>query len=146
MHTWEPYVSELKLYYGAQSIFDRSQTPGLILDVLFANGDFLDSRPADMKKFIAAWLKGAEWWLANRKEGDAYLESELLLLPGALSLKGIKLFTLQDNITAFRNQGGIQSIYVSAKTYQDFFASKQVFHNLPSSPKDLVSGEYIPQP
>lgn len=146
VHTWEPYVSEINLYYGTQTIFDSSQTPGLIIDALFANGEFLKSRPDDMKKFIGAWLKGAKWWLENREEGDAYLEGELLLLPGALSLKGIKLFTLRDNIQAFSQLNLAHSIYSSAKTYRNFFAAKQAFHNLPSAPQDIVTGDYIPQP
>lgn len=145
VHTWEPYASELNLYYGSQTIFDSSQTPGLIIDTLFAHDDFLNSRPQDMKKFIAAWLKGAKWWLENRAEGDAYLESELLLLPGALSLKGIKLFTLAENIAAFSQQTDTQSVYETAKIYRDFFASKQAFKTLPLSAQDLVTGKYIPQ-
>jgi len=144
VHTWEPYVSELKLYYGTTSIFDSSQTPGLIIDALFANGSFLQARPKDMKKFISGWLKGAAWWLANRKEGDEYLEGKLLLLPGTLSLKGIKLFTLKDNINAFQDQEGSRSIYHSANIYREFFAYKQAFGQIPHSASDIVTGEYLP--
>lgn len=146
VHTWEPYVTEIKTYFGAQVIFDSSQTPGLIPDALLANGQFIQQHPVALKKFISAWLKAASWWLENRVLGDRIIENKLLLLPGTLSLKGIKLYTAKENRATFKQQSGKKSVYEVTQMYRDFFHSKKTFTRLPSTPRDIVTDEYLPQP
>ena len=146
VHTWEPYVTEIKTYFGAQVIFDSSQTPGLIPDALLANGQFIQNHAPELKRFIAAWLKAAKWWLNNRAQGDRIIEDKLLLLPGTLSLKGIKLYTATENQRAFSQQQGGQSLYDITQMYRDYFHSKKAFEHLPKRPQGIITGEYLPQP
>jgi len=145
VHTWEPYVSDISQYFGADVIFDSSQTPGLIPDALLANGQFLKQQPEALKRFIAAWFKGVDWWQKNRALGDQIIEQELLMIPGSLSLKGTKLFTLKDNQRAFSAQGNMQSINFVTEIYLNFFKEKQAFKTLPNGANQLVTGQYLPQ-
>lgn len=144
VHTWEPYVSQIVTYFGADIVFDSSQTPGLIPDALLATGQFIQQHPEELKQFIAAWLKAASWWKANRKEGDRIIEDKLLLLPGTLSLKGVKLYTAQDNQKAFSIQEGKRSIYQVVDTYKDFFKQKNTFQRLPETSGDILSRDFLP--
>ena len=144
VHTWEPYVSDISNYYGAEVIFDSSQTPGLIPDALLANAKFIKENPVALKKFIAAWFKGVEWWQENRAIGDQLIEQELLLIPGSLSLKGTKLYTLKDNHMAFTDQDSMKSIKYVAQIYLDFFKSKDKFKRFPNSVNDLVTSRFLP--
>ena len=145
VHTWEPYVSEIKTYFGAQVVFDSSQTPGLIPDALLANGAFIQNHPDKLKEFIAAWLTAASWWLDNRTKGDRIIENKLLLLPGTLSLQGIKLYTAKDNHFAFSQKKGGQSLYNTTQMYRDYFHAKKAFERLPQKPQDIITGEYLPK-
>lgn len=145
VHTWEPYVTEIKTYFGAQVIFDSSQTPGLIPDALLANGQFIKNHGPQLKGFITAWLKASQWWLSNREKGDEIIEDKLLLLPGTLSLKGIKLYTLKENLKAFSQEKDENSLYHTAQMYRDYFYSKQAFERLPHKPQDIMTGEFLPQ-
>lgn len=145
VHTWEPYVTDISKYYGAEVVFDSSETPGLIPDALLANGQFIKQKPKALKAFITAWLKGTKWWQENRALGDQMIEQALFLIPGTLSLKGIKLYSLEDNQLAFTARENMKSIHYVADIYLQFFKSKGEFTKLPSSAEDLVAGRFLPQ-
>ena len=145
VHTWEPYVSDISNYYGADILFDSSETPGLIPDALLANGQFIKQKPEAIKKFIVAWFKGVDWWKENRALGDQIIEQELLLIPGSLSLRGTKLYSLKDNQLAFSAQDSMKSIQYVANIYLDFFKSKKKFQRLPARADDIVTGRFLPR-
>ncbi len=144
VHTWEPYVTQIVTYYGADIVFDSSQTPGLILDALLANGQFIRQHPQAIKKFIGAWLKAASWWQENRQAGDRIIADKLLLLPDTLSLRGVKLYTAQENKRVFSDETGTQSIHRVVDTYRDFFHQKQSFKRLPAQSGDIVTRAFLP--
>ncbi|GAA6134782.1 hypothetical protein NBRC116188_15720 [Oceaniserpentilla sp. 4NH20-0058] len=145
VHTWEPYVSDITKYYGAQVVFDSGETPNLIPDALLANGQFIKHHPEALKKFVSAWFKGVQWWQDNRALGDQIIEQNLLLIPGSLSLKGIKLYSLKDNQIAFSSQSGMKSINFVADKYLDFFKAKQTFSQLPNEASDIITGRFLPR-
>lgn len=145
VHTWEPYVTDIEKYFGADIVFDSSQTPGLIPDALLANGQFIKKHPKAIQGFISAWLKGVDWWKSNRALGDQMIEQELFLIPGTLSLKGTKLYDLDDNVMAFTQIDNMKSLYYVADVYLKFFKDKNEFQNMPDSASDLITGRFLPK-
>ncbi len=122
-HTWEPYVSEAAYYHQAQVVFSSAQTPGLIPDAVVFNGQLL-ANPEAARAFIAVWLEAAEWWLHNRQAGNEIAEGELLQMPNTVKLDGIRLFDAAANRAAFARGETMQSLYVAANKYLDYFKAK----------------------
>lgn len=126
VHTWEPYVTEAVAFNYGDILFDSSKTPGLIPDAILANSQSIHEKRTQLKSFTRAWFKAVEWWQQNRKKGDSIIESELLLMPGTIDLKNIRLYTQEDNHRAFDSAKSDASIYPTAQLYIDFFQSKGV--------------------
>ncbi|MGH8472540.1 MAG: ABC transporter substrate-binding protein, partial [Gammaproteobacteria bacterium] len=54
-------------------------------------------------------------------QGNALVASVLHVAPSTISLKGIRLTTLQDNIQLFKGGETTRSTYYTAQLYVDFF-------------------------
>jgi NitT/TauT family transport system substrate-binding protein len=55
--TWKPQLSELQAMPTAQAVFDSSQIPGEIIDLLVVNSDTLKSNPNFAKALTGAWYE-----------------------------------------------------------------------------------------
>lgn len=143
-HTWEPYVSEIKSFNKGSVIFDSSQTPGLIPDALLANGQFIKHNPKKLQLFISVWLEAAQWWLDNSQKGNEIIESELVMMPNSVSLKGVKLYNKQANIRAFKTGENMSSLHHVTKLYIKFFESKGTIQPA-LKPTDIIDGRFLPQ-
>jgi NitT/TauT family transport system substrate-binding protein len=143
-HTWEPYVSEILSFNKGTVVFDSSQTPGLIPDALLANGPFIKNNPEQLKLFIKAWLEAAQWWLENPAQGNALIESELVMMPDSVSLKGVKLYDKHANLKAFKAGQGMDSIFHVTQMYIDFFTAKGIV-KAGLKPEDIIDGQFLPE-
>lgn len=143
-HTWEPYVTEIKSFNKGSVIFDSSQTPGLIPDALLANDLFIKNKPKELKLFIKVWLDAAQWWLDNSEKGNEIIESELVMMPNSVSLKGVKLYNKKANIQAFKTRKDMTSLHHVTGLYIDFFENKGT---IPSGlkPHNIIDGQFLPQ-
>lgn len=55
---YEPYLSQAEgQRAGSKVVVSSAQTPGLIVDLIFARDDVVASRPNDIKQLIAGWRK-----------------------------------------------------------------------------------------
>ncbi|MCU0545363.1 MAG: ABC transporter substrate-binding protein [Oscillatoriaceae cyanobacterium Prado104] len=118
--TWEPYVSGA-VKSGARVLFSSAQTPGLIPDVVAFQSSVLRDRPEDIKAFVRAWFQAADYWKAHPAEGNAIIAKLLNVGADTISLEGINLFSLSDNLKAFTPGTDTKSIYYTARLYADFF-------------------------
>jgi NitT/TauT family transport system substrate-binding protein len=118
--TWEPYVSQA-VKTGARVLFSSVQTPGLIPDVVAFQSSVLRDRPSDIKAFVRGWFQAVDYWKANPSEGNAIIAKSLKVKPDTISLKGVKLFSLSDNIQAFAPGTTTKSLYHTTQLYLDFF-------------------------
>lgn len=118
--TWEPYVSQA-VKAGARVLFSSAQTPGLIPDVVAFQSSVLRDRPDDIKAFVRAWFQAADYWKAHPGEGSAIIAKSLNVGADTISLEGLNLFSLSDNLKAFTPGTDTKSIYYTARLYADFF-------------------------
>jgi NitT/TauT family transport system substrate-binding protein len=65
--TWNPLLSEVAAFPGAAKLFDSSQIPGEIIDLMVVNTETLDANPAFGKALVGAWYET----LAIMRAGDA---------------------------------------------------------------------------
>lgn len=93
-HTWEPFVTQ------AQNEGERAQA---------------------LSAFVKGWFKAVDYWKAHPDQGNTLAARALNVGPNTISLEGIRLTTLQDNIQLFKAGETTRSTYYTARLYVDFF-------------------------
>jgi NitT/TauT family transport system substrate-binding protein len=141
--TWEPYVSQA-VKSGAKVLFTSKQMPGLIADVIVFQGNVLRDRPQDVKAFIRAWFQAQNYWKANPEESKAIIAKTLNIKPETISIDGIQLSTLQDNLKAFTPGSTTESLYHTAKLYADFYTRTGGLNAAPDIQK-LIDPSFVQQ-
>ncbi len=71
MVTWNPMVAEIVTLPGATSVFDSSQIPGEIIDLMVANTQVLADNPDFGKALAGIWYETAAVMVADTPEGAA---------------------------------------------------------------------------
>jgi NitT/TauT family transport system substrate-binding protein len=71
MVTWNPMVSEIVALPGATSVFDSSQIPGEIIDMMVANSGVLADNPNFGKALAGIWYDTMAVMVADTPEGAA---------------------------------------------------------------------------
>ena len=72
--TWNPLVSEIVAMPGAHKVFDSSQIPGEIIDMMVVNTETLKDNPALGKALVGAWYETMSLMLSGTPEGQAAKE------------------------------------------------------------------------
>jgi len=75
MVTWNPMVAEIVALPGAHKVFDSSQIPGEIIDLMVANSDVLKDNPNFGKALAGIWYETAALMTADNAEGKAAREA-----------------------------------------------------------------------
>jgi NitT/TauT family transport system substrate-binding protein len=73
--TWNPMVSEIAANPDAHKVFDSTQIPGEIMDLLAVNTQVLKDNPALGKALVGIWYETVALMLSNTPEGKAAKES-----------------------------------------------------------------------
>lgn len=74
--TFEPVRSRL-LQQGARQLFDSSQIPQEIVDVLIVRRDVLDTKRYHVKKLLSAWFQALDYLQANQSEAIKRMTARL---------------------------------------------------------------------
>ena len=69
--TWNPLLAEVAAYPGATKLFDSSQIPGEIIDMLVVSTDVLDANPDFGKALVGAWYETMAIMSADDEAGIA---------------------------------------------------------------------------
>ena len=72
--TWNPLVAEIVAMPGAKKVFDSSQIPGEIIDLMVVNTDTLKDNPALGKALAGAWYEVMALMMSGTPEGQAAKE------------------------------------------------------------------------
>jgi NitT/TauT family transport system substrate-binding protein len=130
-HTWQPYAGRATAA-GAVPVFTSADTPGLILDVVLTTRAALQREPAAMRGFMRAWFEAERAWRADPAAGHAIAADALGLDVAAVSLDGIKLYSLHDNRQTMT--GGADAPLASLiDRYADFFVRNGSLSTPPSA-------------
>ena len=73
--TWNPLLSEITAQKGANKVFDSSQIPGEIMDLMVVNTETLKANPKLGKALAGAWYEIMSVMSAKDKAGIAARES-----------------------------------------------------------------------
>lgn len=96
--TFEPNISKLRSK-GAKILFDSSQMPGQIIDVLVVHKSTISSHPNALRQLLAGYFKAREYFSDNPKKSAEIMSPRLQVTSDkVLALfQGIKLPTLTEN-------------------------------------------------
>jgi NitT/TauT family transport system substrate-binding protein len=120
--TWEPYLSEAAEQASGRVLFDSSEIPGLIPDILVFHEEFIQNRPEDVQAYVNVWHKTTEFMKENPDEafgiiagiyGRPVEDVETLA-------QGVKILDSRDNQTAFSYAAGFESLHGTARRINDF--------------------------
>lgn len=140
--TFEPFKSQLASL-GARKIFDSSQIPNEIIDVLVVRSEFAEENPEALKAVVKGWLAGAE--LLNRRDATAISEvaKRLELSPDELrvALQELKLPSLDEN-RAFLAESGGEVEKAAGKLIPMLEHRNKA--KIAVKPSELISSDFLP--
>ncbi len=71
--TWNPLLSEIAQFPGATPLFDSSQIPGEIIDMMVVNTEVLEANPDFGRALVGAWYETMALMAAGDEEAIAAL-------------------------------------------------------------------------
>ena len=103
-----PPNSEKARSYGAKTIFDSSEIPGQILDVLAVSPSVYASRKQDVSEIISGWFAAQQYVKDNPSEAVAQMASNQNLTPKKLTdvLKGLAFHVTEKEQRELLSAGG----------------------------------------
>lgn len=105
--TFEPYRSRL-LAAGARVLFDSSDTPGEVLDLLIVRKEVVDERLALLQRLVDGWFEAREHLLRNPQAAAEKMARREETSPEAFleSLKGLQIPSREQNQSVFGRSNG----------------------------------------
>lgn len=144
--TWEPWLSKAQAGGGAHVIFSSKQAPNAILDVLAVSQKTLTGRPADVRAFVAACAKGADYAHAHPDEAAQtaakYFGSSLKDAKDMLTK--VKIYGAADNKTLMGTTAAPGPAVQTVGQIARFFAAQKILPSAPDTSKSFTP-EYLPQ-
>jgi NitT/TauT family transport system substrate-binding protein len=129
---WQPNSGQaLKLVPGSKPVFTSANVPGLIYDMLCVSNESLATRRADWLKVTQVWFRIADYMAdpANKEEMLKILSARAGITPAEYEpfLAGTHIMGLKENLKVFEEAAGLESVYGSNVTANDFNVKNKVY-------------------
>lgn len=113
--TFEPVRSRL-LSKGGQILFDSSQIPGEIVDVLVVSENYMAQHPQQIKGLVEQWFKAVTYLQSNPKQAVKYIGKRLKLEPEAVlgSFQGLHFPQRSENRQLLLGENGAPALLENA--------------------------------
>ncbi|AZN38912.1 ABC transporter substrate-binding protein [Paenibacillus albus] len=119
---WEPFQTKAVKEGKGKVLFSSKETPGLIPDLLVFRDEVVKNRPDDIQKIVDAWFDALDYFKTHQDEAIKLMAEKAETTPEdfKLGLESIKLFTKEDNVTAFGKRDEYTSLPYTAEKTADF--------------------------
>ncbi len=114
--TWNPMVMEIMKTPGVTNIFDSSQIPGEVLDMMMVNKKVLDSNPGLAKALSGAWFEVMSIMSKRGAQSDHALD-EMAKAGGS-------------SLTEYKAQLKTTAMFYSAKDAVDYMSGEEIKTNM----------------
>jgi len=133
--TFEPSVSRLLAREGAHRLFDSSQLPGEIMNVLLVREEVLQERPEQVEHLVQGWFQALRYLKEHPNEAVARMSPRLDTSPAQLAsaLEGVRQPTLEENLSLLEKSTAVQV----ANRLQRFMLSEGLLRE-PIRPEELM--------
>jgi NitT/TauT family transport system substrate-binding protein len=143
-HTWEPYTT-IATDLGQHIIFSSAETPGLLPDIFTVRLEVIQSRPDDIRNFVAAWLEATDWWLNNPTQGSQIIANRIGADPVDISFEGLKMSTAADNDSAFSDYPGVNPTSIHYVFRQSLsFSINSGYITIPPDINTILDPSFLP--
>lgn len=132
---WQPFLSQITTSGQGKVLFDSKQAPGMIPDLLVVKSELAQRRPEDVKKILRAWYKALDYWQQNPDDAIAIMArwAETTVAEYKDFVSGTRMFSLDENITAFGSASGDQSLSAVAQKIGAFLLGQGLVKRVPDT-------------
>jgi NitT/TauT family transport system substrate-binding protein len=142
--TWEPWLSKAA-GGGGHVIYSSKEAPNAILDVFTVPQNTIDARPDDVKKFVAACAKGADY--ANSHVDEAAQTAAKYFgtteKDAKVMLTKVKVYGADDNRKLMGTPSAPGPAFKTANEISQFFVAQKVIPEAPDTSK-MFTTDYLP--
>lgn len=142
--TFDPFKTHLARL-GARQIFDSSEIPGEIVDVLIVRKEFADANPNAVKAFVAGWLAASDL-IAQREPAAMSEVAGRLDLSTAQLLAAMQELNLPDATENRELLAGVGSQMALAGRKLIPMLERRNKTRFTVQPDDLITPDYLPEP
>ena len=130
---WNPIAAQtLDQVAGSKPLFTSREAPGLIYDALYVDRTSLANRRGDWLKVAAVWFRCVQFINdpATQPEALAIMSARVGTTPERYQkfLAGTQLLGLSENLAAYREGEGLNSIVGSSRIVNRFNLENQVYN------------------
>lgn len=136
---YEPFVSMAVKDGANKVIYSSADAAGLIADLLVVTEELAENRPEDVKKLLRAWFDALVYWEENPDEAMEIMakaaETPVDEFKGVFD--GIKMFTLEESISAYEKHDDYSSLFYTANETVKFLTELELMFGIPDMDKAL---------
>ncbi|MBI5793821.1 ABC transporter substrate-binding protein [Candidatus Uhrbacteria bacterium] len=120
--TFEPWLSKAKERAGGHILLSSKDAPGVIVDILSVQEQYLKDHPETVAKVARGWFRAVDYWNQHPEESNAIMAKHYQLTPQefAEQVTGLRWPAYKENVAYF-TKGATPSIYDVTETFVDIF-------------------------
>lgn len=142
--TWEPYLSQVaEDRPDGKTFLTSNDYPGLIVDILVFNNDFIEKEPDAVRAFVDAWYEALDFLATNPEEGHAIIGQAMGLDSAEVGdiLSGVKFLAEDDNVQYYDRSEAV-NIYDIAATAERLWQNEG-FIDQPLDVNNLIEASFL---
>ncbi len=130
--TWEPFASQ-GIAAGGKALVTSKDTPNLIIDIISARNDVLDTRKDDVKRLLNSWFEALAFVDTNKDEAFAIMakHSDVKVDEFAGMWAGVKMYSEPENVTLIGTAEKLGAYADAVKSMSSFMVKAKLI------PKDV---------
>jgi NitT/TauT family transport system substrate-binding protein len=143
---YEPFLSQAKSQRtGSSVVISSADTPGLIVDLIFASEATLAKRPEDVKTVIAGWRKAVDYIEKNPEEANSIMAKSFGLEVAEFTdiVGGITWLDLDDNNRLYGTSAAPGPVYSAFGEVNEVLKRNRA-SVYPSKAPDYLIRDFIP--
>lgn len=128
-----PFTTQALKREGSHTLFTSKDFPGSIPDHLAVSRDLVTKRPGDVQKLVDAWFKTLDYMKANPDKAIDIMAKRAGVSKDEYKSydAGTTLFTLSQNVEAFRAGSDFRSLQFAAKEITSFLRADDLIKQEP---------------
>lgn len=140
--TFDPSMTEI-LKLGATTLFDSSQIPGRIVDVLVVSSEYASKNPRTLERLLAGYFDARRYFDQQPQDAAERMASRMGLMPAEVlsSFRGLELPSLDQNY--YWLSGNPSLLQLAAKDLAQFMHERNLLRLKPEL-KELSNNQFLP--
>ncbi len=132
--TFEPWLSKAKERKDGKVLVSSADEPGVIVDTLSVNHNYLKNHPDVVKKVIKGWFEALDYWKTNPTDADQIMAKHYNVTPVEFTdlITGVKWPTLGENKSYFGLGQDKGKFYDVADTFSNIFLELKTIKTKPN--------------